>query len=50
MKRVMGRGGGWFGYLGEMVGMEKVWGVVGLDERERGRVVKGKGLEYGGEV
>ena len=50
LKTVIAKAAAWFPYLREMLRIEKLCRLVGFDERQTATLVKGKPLEYAGEL
>ena len=50
LKTVIAKAAAWFPYLREMLRMENLCRLVGFDERQTATLVKGKPLEYAGEL
>ena len=50
LKTVIAKAAAWFPYLREMLRIENLCRLVGFDERQTATLVKGKPLEYAGEL
>ena len=50
LKTVIARAAAWFPYFREMLRIENLCRLVGFDERQTATLVKGKPLEYAGEL
>ena len=50
LKAVVARAAAWFPYFREMLRIENLCRLVGFDERQTATLVKGKPLEYAGEL
>ena len=50
LKTVIARAAAWFPYFREMLRIENLCRLVGFDERQTATLVKGKQLEYEGEL
>ena len=50
LKTVIARAAAWFPYFREMLRIENLCRLVGFDERQTATLVKGKSLEYAGEL
>ena len=50
LKTVIAKAAAWFPYLREMLRIENLCRLVGFDERQTATLVKGKTLEYAGEL
>ena len=50
LKTVIARAAAWFPYFREMLRFENLCRLVGFDERQTATLVKGKPLEYAGEL
>ena len=50
LKAVVARAAAWFPYFREMLRIENLCRLVGFDERQTATLVKGKQLEYEGEL
>ena len=50
LKAVIARSAAWFPYFREMLRIENLCRLVGFDERQTAMLVKGKPLEYAGEL
>lgn len=50
LKTVIARAAAWFPYFREMLRIENLCRLIGFDERQTATLVKGKPLEYAGEL